>query len=239
MLLACAQKGDDLMKKTPTASKVTRAYLLARGFKESADQSGVFTLEHVRLRDVSRDLGFPLASLRPIRSQARVSEELTADVSGMTIIVESEVPYSENPHDGLLDNPDTICAATVAISTGAGPGNATAIKEYLQTKSSPRLHITSVLVPRSAQRLWRLSSSLLLMARHRWLRSKDSFRSNCSRQRSLLSLLATLHSLRKRRTSLMLSLASQSRSPLARVRIQFLMVSGATFLQGNTSCAFP
>jgi hypothetical protein len=131
-----------------SAPKVTRAYLLARGFKESADQSGVFTLEHVRLRDVSRDLGFPLASLRPIRSQARVNEELTADVSGMSIIVESEVPYSKSPMDGLLDNPDTICTVTVAISTGTVSGGGTGTKEYLQTESTPRLHITSVLVPK-------------------------------------------------------------------------------------------
>ena len=43
--------------------KLTREYLLANGFKQSAKNPDSFTVESVRLGDISKKLNFPLSAL--------------------------------------------------------------------------------------------------------------------------------------------------------------------------------
>ena len=140
--LACAEKGDDAMENTPSASKVTQEYLLAHGFKQSATDSDIFSLEKVRLGHIARKLGFLLADLRPIPNQPRYSDQRTIAVRNLIFVVESEVRDKDgNVIQRSLDSPDAIC--TVSVSLDQVP-----VQEYRKTDSAPRLRIKSVTMPK-------------------------------------------------------------------------------------------
>jgi hypothetical protein len=146
LMLASGGRGYDGAQDAAGVPNVTREYLLAHGFKRSAISSDVFTAQNARLSDISRDLGFPLASLRPTKNQPPDSDVRNAVVRGIYIIVRSEVrDPSGRVVRGSLDKPDAIC--TVTVSLGKGPVRP--VRQYLPTTSVPRLRIRSVTAPQN------------------------------------------------------------------------------------------
>ena len=136
--LACAQKGDDVEKGSPSAPKLTREYLLAHGFKELADFPGVFVREHVRLGDVARAIGVQLSDLRQPLNADNHNTVKTAEVRGVKVVFRAEVEHSDGRKHSL-DNPDAMCSVDVVCRKPQ--------REYLKTDSSIRLRIRSVEVP--------------------------------------------------------------------------------------------
>jgi hypothetical protein len=172
MTLACSQKEDDLKQQVPPGSKITREYLLSHGFNESDDSPATFTREHVRLQDVLRDLGCPLAALHPTVNQDSHSDKRTADVQGIYVIVDAEV-FDNKDYVGKhsLDNPDAIC--TVRVFLKQIPE-----RKYLKTDSVPRLRIKSVTVPEDGAKSLHVTFELaatgqkpLAIAKHDFLSS--------------------------------------------------------------------
>jgi hypothetical protein len=138
--LACARKGNDMTPEAPSSPKITREYLLAHGFKQSADGPAAFIREHAPLRDVLHDLNIPLKSLRPMVNQPDHSDERTAVVDGIGVNFRSEVRDKDgNVIDRSLDKADAICTVEVWFQSPK--------REYLKTDSTPRLRIKSVDVP--------------------------------------------------------------------------------------------
>ncbi len=142
---AFAEKDEDkAMKTVSSVPEITRAYLLAHGFKESAADPGVFAREHVRLRDVLRDLGFRVSDLSPVPNGQRPNEALTVDARGMHVLVRPEFRDSKRGMgpgmvEQPLDDADLLCAVTVRFPVSE--------RKYLKTDSSPRMRIKSVAVP--------------------------------------------------------------------------------------------
>jgi hypothetical protein len=123
---ACAEKKDNSMKNSAGAIKVTREYLLAHGFKgsEDPDMPDVYELEKVRLRDVARDLGFAVTSLKPVPGQSPDEDVRTVVAGDIHVMVENKLDKdTEEAKEGKwvfggyhpLDNPDSICNATVIL----------------------------------------------------------------------------------------------------------------------------
>ncbi len=161
--LACAQKGDDMKKSTPSTPKVTRTYLLAQGFKQSATDPDVYNLEHVRLADMARAFGFSVTDLRPTRNQSRYSDTRTVKVDDFTFVVKSEVRDKNGKIvSGSLDKPDAIC--TINVSLLQVP-----VRKYAKTDSTPRLHIKSVVMPKDRLKPWQITFELGARARSLWL----------------------------------------------------------------------
>ena len=123
----CRQSGQ------PDGVKVTREFLLAHVFKKSATIPDFYVLEHVRLADISRDLGFPLAALRMSMSGP---ETRCAQVGGFYFKVRSEVRDNE----WALNDPQTICTVSVSLNPRSGA-------KYVRTDSLPRMRIKSVTLP--------------------------------------------------------------------------------------------
>ncbi|MHB1035370.1 MAG: hypothetical protein ACYC35_11380 [Pirellulales bacterium] len=155
MSLACARKGDDPMEESiAPAPRVTREYLLAHGFKQSATDPDIYNREHVRLANIARDLGFSLKDLRPTVNQDSNSDVRTVEVGDLTFIVESEVRDNNgNIVSGSLDRPDAICTIGVSLPQLAG-------REYLKTDSVLRLHIKSVVMPKDKSKPWQVTFEL-------------------------------------------------------------------------------
>jgi hypothetical protein len=139
--LACAQKEDDMKKKTPSTPTIARDYLLANGFSESKEsRPGAFIREHAHLRNVMRTIGVPLAALRSTRSQPAHSDVRTANCNGLYVIVRSEVRNQKGSIvSHSLDDPEAICTVEVWIE---GPD-----RGYQKTDGAPRLQVKSVAVP--------------------------------------------------------------------------------------------
>ncbi len=153
--LASAQNQDAEAQKTPKTSRLTCQYLLSHGFKESPNYPGVFERARVRLGDVSRDLGFSIASLRPTLNQPLHSDVRMADVQGRNVLVRSEVQDSKGRIvEHSLDRPDALC--TVSVSLRPRPPE----PEYLKTDSAPRLRIKSVEMPNDMTRPWQITFEL-------------------------------------------------------------------------------
>jgi hypothetical protein len=144
--LACAQKENAMKRKSaPSAPTVTREYLLAHGFKESADHPGAFAQEHVRLRDVLRDLGFRLSDLSPAVNAQRSNEVLTVEARGMYVLIRPEFRDSKQAMgSGVVEEPlddvDLLCAVRVWLNSAPRRRN-------LPTESAPQLTVKSVVVP--------------------------------------------------------------------------------------------
>jgi hypothetical protein len=136
--LACAQKEDDMKKKTSSTPTVTRDYLLANGFRESKEgRPGAFVHEHAHLGNVMRTIGVPLAALRPTVSQPNYSDVRTANSNGLYVLVRSEVRDKKgNIVSHSLDDPEALCAVEVWIE---GPK-----RDYKKTDGPPRLQVKSV-----------------------------------------------------------------------------------------------
>jgi hypothetical protein len=138
--LTCAEEGKSVEKTTKPTPKVTRDYLLARGYKELANRDGALAKEHAGLRTVLEDLGISRASLRPTLNQPPHSDERAADVGGLYVIVSSEVKDDQGRILlDSLDDPNAICTVLVWFQ---GPK-----REYAKTDSSPLIRIKSVAVP--------------------------------------------------------------------------------------------
>ena len=118
-----------------------REYLLARGFKPSPDDRNIYKLEHVRLGDVSRDLGFPLLALEPVIADTS-SDHRGVQVNGRYFVIKSEVRNKAGRIvEGSLDDPNAICTVSTALVRGR-------LREYVKPQSDPRMRIISVTVPK-------------------------------------------------------------------------------------------
>ncbi|MGA2033557.1 MAG: hypothetical protein ABSG68_14980 [Thermoguttaceae bacterium] len=132
---------------TPT---VTREFLLASGFKQSATDPDVFKAVNVRLGDVSRKLGFPLSSLRRTVNQGPESDVRTVVVRDRVFVVRSEVRDARGCIvDGSLSSPDALCTVSASLKPSSVHKP---FKPNLPTDGAPRLRIKSVVVPQDRKK---------------------------------------------------------------------------------------
>jgi hypothetical protein len=170
LILACPdKKGDEMIRFPPFAPKVTREYLLAHGFKELQKYPDVFKQEHIRVKEVSRTLGFHLASLHPTVNEYRANNRMTANLSGGVLVsLLSEVPNSVNFQDGMINKPDTLCTATVFL-------NPPREKRFRAPGGTPRLKIKSVSLPENPRDPLKIEFELSSEGKGPAALSKDQF----------------------------------------------------------------
>src|SRR3972149_3043716 len=90
MLLGCSSKGDRTMQTPHSTEKITREYLLSRGFKQSVTDPDIFEAENVRVVDMAHKLGFSLTDLLPTSNQALESDERTVKIKDLEFLVRSD-----------------------------------------------------------------------------------------------------------------------------------------------------
>ena len=123
--------------------KLTREYLLANGFKQSAKNPDSFTVESVRLGDISKKLNFPLSALRRTVSSAPESDMRIVTVRDMEFVVRSEVHGPDfRAVERSFKSPDTLCTVGVSLKKRVPP------KPPLKSDSTPRVQVKSVTVPK-------------------------------------------------------------------------------------------
>ena len=123
--------------------KLTREYLLANGFKQSAKNPDSFTVESVRLGDISKKLNFPLSALRRTVSSAPESDMRIVTVRDMEFVVRSEVHGPDfRAVERSFKSPDTLCTVGVSLEKRVPP------KPPLKSDSTPRVQVKSVTVPK-------------------------------------------------------------------------------------------
>jgi hypothetical protein len=136
-------------------SRENREFLLAHGFRQSAIGPHIYELQHVRLADVSRDLGFPLAALRRVDG-VKVGEDVRiVEAHGLHFAVESEVVDKQrSDYKVSLNDPNAICTVRASIIPAARR------PEYLKTDSSPRMRVKSVTVPEDRSKPFQITFEL-------------------------------------------------------------------------------
>ncbi len=113
---AAKSNGEKLSVEVTEKPKLTREYLLANGFKQSAKNPDSFTVESVRLGDISKKLNFPLSALRRTISSAPESDMRIVTVRDMEFVVRSEVHGPDfREVERFYENPDTLCTVGVSL----------------------------------------------------------------------------------------------------------------------------
>jgi len=154
MLLGCSSKGDRTMQTPHSTEKITREYLLSRGFKQSVTDPDIFEAENVRVVDMAHKLGFSLTDLLPTSNQALESDERTVKIKDLEFLVRSEVrDHNDHIIHGSLDNPDAICTVSVSVKQALS-------QKYLVTDSFPGLCIKAVNVAQDASKSLQISFEL-------------------------------------------------------------------------------
>jgi hypothetical protein len=137
--LACSEKKNKPVQDDSSLPIAARNYLLAHGFKQSTGPD-IYEMEHVRLSDAARYLGFPISELRHNYQQEVCDSDMRNVRVETYIIVAGEFP--ERPENQVinsykpLDNPDSFCKAKVFLN---------GIRKYYEpTDSFPKLNIKSI-----------------------------------------------------------------------------------------------
>ena len=140
---AAKSNGEKLSVEVTEKPKLTREYLLANGFKQSAKNPDSFTVESVRLGDISKKLNFPLSALRRTVSSAPESDMRIVTVRDMEFVVRSEVHGPDfRAVERSFKSPDTLCTVGVSLKKRVPP------KPPLKSDSTPRVQVKSVTVPK-------------------------------------------------------------------------------------------
>ena len=141
---ASRDKKEGRLRESATAMpELTREYLLANGFKQSATAPDSFIAEKVRLGDVASILGFTINSLRPTVSQPDHSDVRTGSVQERRFVVRSEVRDAKGQIvRASLNKPDAICTVQISLKKYVPP------KPPLRSDSNPRLRVKSVAMPK-------------------------------------------------------------------------------------------
>lgn len=101
---------------TQSVSSVTIAdFLSSHGFTQSATDTSIYELQHVRLGDAAWQIGFSLGELKPTVSQSLHSDIRKVEVRGHWFIVRSEVKDAQGRivRDSL-NSPDAICTISTS-----------------------------------------------------------------------------------------------------------------------------
>jgi hypothetical protein len=156
-----------------TAPKITREYLLARGFKQSANDLDIYELENAHLKDVAQTLGFSLATLR--KTPGHPLDQDIRDVKlpdSVYVEIKSRIPEIGERFALAyypLNDPNAICTAIVRIKY-VPP------RELLKTESKPQISIKSVSVPEERSKPLEISFELAAIGKTPLAFSKTQFR---------------------------------------------------------------
>jgi hypothetical protein len=171
--LSCSGKKDVSVEKTSTPPKITREYLLARGFKQSATDLDAYELENAHLKDVAQTLGFPIAALKMVQSRPINLDIRDIELPDSVYVeIMSKIPEIGKPlalafHP--LNDPNAICTATVWLKY-VPP------RELLKAESTPRISIKSVSVPKDRSQPLEISFELAVIGKTPLAFSKTQFR---------------------------------------------------------------
>jgi hypothetical protein len=135
------KKGDVTVKSEVKPPEMTRAYLLAQGFKASDKDPEIFTAERMRLGDAARRLGFAIESLNRVPNRPRGQDVRGVQLKGAYCIVRSERALGARGVGGRprLDKSETVCNVMVSLGKPNAPST---------TDSNPRVTVKAVVVPK-------------------------------------------------------------------------------------------
>jgi hypothetical protein len=133
------KKGGVTVKSAAKPPEITRAYLLAQGFKVSGKGSDFFVAERMRLGDAARKLGFAIESLKRLPNGPPDQDVRGVDLEGAQCVVTSERARGVHRVRPRLDRPEMVCDVKVFLGK---------LRPPLKTDSNPRVTVKSVIVPK-------------------------------------------------------------------------------------------
>lgn len=112
--------------------------LLSYGFKRSPTDPDYFTLEHARLADVARNMGFSPEYVQLMQREAGPTDSRAVMARGIYIVFTSEThDQNGNAVADSLNDPQAICTVSVSFAEKQS-------RNYLKIDARPSLRVTSV-----------------------------------------------------------------------------------------------
>ena len=134
------RKGRATVKSDAKPPAITREYLLAHGFKQSAKDPDSFYAEKVRLGDIASALGFETSAIDHWINNSPRRDDGTVIVQKKLVVLHSEVHFGRNSARNELDRASTICSVTILLKIvrAAEAGGVSALRTAIRRKMSVR-----------------------------------------------------------------------------------------------------